>query len=262
MENTVQTVTSADGTKIAYDRYGEGPPVIMIAGAFNPRSATAPLAAALENRFTVLNPDRRGRGDSGDSTPYAVQREIEDLAALIADAGGSAAVFGYSSGAVLALEAAAHGLEITKLALYEPPYVDDTRPPPPADLLQQLDELLSAGRRGEAVELYQTKVIGIPEDVVAQLRHAPFRPELEAIAHTLVYDATVMGDFRLPAERMAAIQTPTLVIAGGDSPPFLRNAAQAVAAALPNGEQRTLPGQTHYIDPEATAPLVAEFLTR
>ena len=258
----MQTATSADGTKIAYDRYGDGPPVILIAGAFNTRSATAPLAVALQNRFTVLNPDRRGRGDSGDSPPYAVRREIEDLAALIADAGGSAAVFGYSSGAVLALEAAASGLAITKLALYEPPYVDDTRPAPPADLLEQLDDLLSAGRRGDAVELYQAKVIGIPEDVVAQLRQAPFRPELEAIAHTLVYDATVMGDFRLKAERIASIETPTLVIAGGDSPPFLRNAARAVADALPSGEHRTLPGQTHQIDPDVTAPLVTEFLTR
>jgi len=162
----------------------------MVVGAFNDRSTTAPLAKVLEPRFTVLNYDRRGRGDSSDTAPYSVEREIEDLGALINEAGGSSAVFGYSSGANLALKAAASGLAITKLALYEPPFqVDESRPRPPADLPEQLTKLVSAGRRGDAVELYQTKAVGIPEEVVAQLRHAPFRPGLEAIAHTLIYDA-------------------------------------------------------------------------
>jgi pimeloyl-ACP methyl ester carboxylesterase len=258
----ISTVTSADGTTIAFDRLGAGPPLVMVVGAFNTRSATAPLAAALEERFTILNYDRRGRGDSGDAQPYSVEREIEDIEALIAAAGGSAAVFGYSSGAVLALRAAAYGSAVTKLVLYEPPFiVDDSRPRPPADLLEQLDELLSSGRRGDAVELYQTKVIGIPEDVVAELRHAPFRAGLEAIAHTLIYEATIMGDFTLPTESIASIATPTLVIDGERSPPFLRNATFAVADVLPSGERRTLAGQTHEISPETTAPVVDDFLS-
>jgi pimeloyl-ACP methyl ester carboxylesterase len=257
----MNTAVSADGTAIVFDRYGDGPPVIMTVGAFNTRSTTEPLAGALREQFTVLNYDRRGRGDSGDTAPYAVDREIEDLAALIAAAGGSASVFGYSSGATLALKAAASGLPITHLALYEPPFrADDSHPPLPAGLAAQLAELVAAGRRGDAVELYQTKAVGIPEDVVAQLRHAPFRPGLEAIAHTLAYDAEIIGDLSLPADLLASVTIPALVISGEQSPPFLRAAARAAAAALPSGQLASLPGQTHDINPEATAPVMAEFL--
>lgn len=257
----MMTAVSADGTVIAFDRFGDGPPVIMAAGAFNTRATTEPLARALEQRFTVLNYDRRGRGDSGDTAPYSVEREVEDIAALISAAGESASVFGYSSGAILALRAAASGLAITHLVLYEPPFrADDSYPGPPSDLIGQLTELVSAGRRGDAVELYQTKAIGIPEDVVAQMRHAPFRPGLEAIAHTLVYDATICGDMSLSAELTASVVTPTLVISGEQSPPLLRDGARAVAEALPHGRLRVLAGQSHDISPEATAPVVAEFL--
>ena len=258
----MRTVTSADGTAIAFDQLGSGPPLIMVVGAFNTRSTTEALAAALQNQLTILNYDRRGRGDSGDTPPYSVEREIEDIEALIASAGGSSLLFGYSSGATLALKAAAHGLAVTRLALYEPPFlVDNSRPPLPADLPQQLAELISAGRRGDAVELYQTKAVGIPEDVVKQMRQAPFRPALEAIAHTLVYDATIVGDLTLPTELIAAIVTPTLVLNGEHSPPLLRNAARAVAETLPNGELCTLAGQTHDISPDATATALAEFLS-
>ena len=257
----MDTVTSADGTTIAFDQYGDGPPVIMVVAAFNTRSATDPLARALAPQFTVLNYDRRGRGDSGDTAPYAVDREIDDLAALITAAGGAAAVFGYSSGATLALRAAAAGLPITKLALYEPPFrTDDSHPGLPPDFPAKLAGLVSAGRRGDAVELYQTQAVGIPEDVVAQLRHAPFRPGLEAIAHTLAYDAAIVGDLSLPAGLLATVTAPALVISGENSPPFLRDAARAAAAALPSGRLATLPGQTHDINPEATAPVMAEFL--
>jgi pimeloyl-ACP methyl ester carboxylesterase len=233
----------------------------MAAGAFNTRSTTEPLAQALASQFTVLNYDRRGRGDSGDTAPYAVGREIEDLAALIGAAGGSASVFGYSSGATLALKAAASGLPVTKLVLYEPPFnTDDSYPPLPADFADQLTGLVSAGRRGDAVELYQTKAVGIPEEVVAQMRHAPFRPGLEALAHTLAYDAAIIGDRSLPAGLLATVTIPALVISGEQSPPFLRNAARAAAAALPAGRLSVLPGQGHDINPEATAPVMAEFL--
>jgi len=258
----MNTAASADGTTIAFDRYGDGPPVLMAAGAFNTRATTEPLARALAQRFTALNYDRRGRGDSGDTTPYAVEREIEDIGALITAAGGSASMFGYSSGAILALRAAGSGLAITHLVLYEPPFrPDDSYPPPPAGLGEQVAALVAAGRRGDAVELFQIKAIGIPEDVVAQMRHAPFRPGLEAIAHTLAYDAAICGDLSLPAGLLASVATPTLVICGEQSVPMLRAAARAVADALPNGRLASLPGQSHDINPEATAPVIADFLT-
>jgi pimeloyl-ACP methyl ester carboxylesterase len=257
----MMTAVSADGTALAYDRFGDGPPIIMAAGAFNTRAATEPLARSLAAQFTVLNYDRRGRGDSGDTAPYAVEREIEDIAALIDAAGGSASVFGYSSGANLALKAAASGLPITKLVLYEPPFnADDSYPLLPADLGDQLDKLVSAGRRGDAVELYQTQAVGIPEDVAAQMRHAPFRPDLEAIAHTLAYDAAIVGDRSLPTGLIASVTVPALVISGDQSPPFLRASVHAVADALPNGRLSTLAGQGHDISPEATAPVMTEFL--
>jgi pimeloyl-ACP methyl ester carboxylesterase len=258
----VNTVKSADDTVIEFDRYGDGPPVIMTVGAFNTRSDTDLLAKALASQFTVLNYDRRGRGGSGDTPPYAVAREIDDIAALIQAAGDPASVFGYSSGATLALKAAASGLPITHLVLYEPPFnTDDSYPLLPGGFAGQLAELVAAGRRGDAVELYQTQAVGIPEQVVAQMRHAPFRPALEAIAHTLAYDAAVVGDRSLPTALLATITIPALVITGEQSPPFLRNAAQATAAALPHGQLAVLPGQSHDINPEATAPVMAKFLT-
>jgi pimeloyl-ACP methyl ester carboxylesterase len=257
----MNTAISADGTTLAFDQFGDGAPVIMVAGAFNTRSATEPLARALASDVRVLNYDRRGRGESGDTAPYSIDREIDDIEALIAIAGGSASVFGYSSGANLALKAAARGLAITKLALYEPPFrPDDSYPALSADLPDRLAELVAAGRRGDAVELYQTEAVGIPPEVVAEFRAAPFRPALETLAHTLVYDATIVGDLSLPAELLTSLQTPTLVLSGGESPPFLRAAARAVAEALPNGRLATLPGQTHDIRPEAVAPVLAEFL--
>jgi pimeloyl-ACP methyl ester carboxylesterase len=257
----METVASADGTVIAFDRYGGGPPVIMTVGAFNTRSQTEPLARALAPRFTTLNYDRRGRGDSGDTAPYAVEREIDDIAALIAQAGGSAAVFGHSSGATLALKAAASGLPITHLVLYEPPFnTDDTYPPLPAGFAGELAGLVCAGRRGDAVELYQTQAVGIPQEVVMQLRHAPFRPGLEAIAHTLAYDAAIIGDRSMPAGLLAGVTVPALVITGEQSPLFLRNAAQASAETMPKGRLAALPGQGHDLNPDATAPVMAEFL--
>jgi len=258
----MNTVVSADGTKIAFDQTGEGPPVILVVGAFNDRAMGAPLAKALESRFTVLNYDRRGRGASGDTQPYAVEREIEDLDALVREAGGAARVFGYSSGGTLALEAMAGGLNITKLALYEAPFMvgdDDSRPRPPKDMAGQLAKLVASGRRGDAVELFQTKMVGIPEQVVVEMRHAPFRSALEATAHTLVYEATIVGDLTLPTAKLKSIKAATLVIYGGASPSFMGNAANALAKALPQGRVRALDGQTHDIVPAALAPVLLEF---
>lgn len=256
-------VRSNDGTPIAFKRSGDGPPLILVGGAFNDRhsrAAGAPLAKLLVPHFTAFTYDRRGRGDSGDTPPYAVEREVDDLQALIAEAGGSAFVYGHSSGAVLALEAAARGLAITKLALYEPPFlVDDSRPRPPADLAAQLTRLISSGRRGDAVELFLTKGVGMPIDVVAQMRTSPFWPELAGMAHTVVYDVTITGDLSLLSGRLASVTAPTLLIDGSDSPPWMRHGAQTVADALPDGQYRTLAGQTHDVSPEALAPVLKEF---
>jgi pimeloyl-ACP methyl ester carboxylesterase len=263
-KHEMKTVVSHDGTAIAFDRSGDGPAVILVGGAlqyraFDPR--TAELASMLAPSLTVFNYDRRGRGDSGDTPPYAVERELEDLEALIEDAGGAASLYGSSSGGNLALAAAASGLPVTKLAVWEANFhVDDSRPPLPDDYVSQLEERVAAGRRGDAVELYQRVVIGIPDEVVAQLRQAPFRPGLEAIAHTLAYDVTAMGDYAVPAQMLAQVSIPALVIAGGQSPPPIQAAAAAVADALPNGRCVTLASEGHDISPQATAPVVAEFL--
>jgi pimeloyl-ACP methyl ester carboxylesterase len=247
------TVISKDGTTIAFEKSGEGPAIILVVGAFNDRAAGAPLARFLERHFTVFNYDRRGRGESGDTTPYAIEREIEDIDALIAQAGGSAFVFGYSSGAILALRAAAHGLANSRLALYDPP-------PPGAKASQiapQLTGLIAAGRRGDAVELYQTEAVGIPAAVVAQMRNAPFRPALEKMAHTLVYESTILKS--LPAGLVDSVRVPTLMIAGEESPEVLRHTAQSLADALPEGRYQGLKGQNHDIVPVVLGPVLEEF---
>jgi alpha-beta hydrolase superfamily lysophospholipase len=254
-------VTSKDGTTIAFDRSGSGPVVVLVGGTLGDRSQQAPLATLLAEHFTVFNYDRRAHGESGDTPPYAVEREIEDLGAILEQGGDSTFVYGTSGCAVLALEAAAHGLapKMRKLAIWEPPYiVDDSRPPAPRDYKEQLIELLSAGQRGDMVELFLTKAVGMPVEFVAQLRQAPFWPAQEAFAHTLIYDATLMGDYSLPAKRVATVTVPTLVLDGGETP-WLSHAADAVASNLPNAQRRTLKGQPHNVAPEAIAPALVEF---
>jgi pimeloyl-ACP methyl ester carboxylesterase len=256
-----RTTTSADGTTLGYDVNGDGPPIVFVSGAFNTRPTTAPLAAALSDRFTTLNFDRRGRGDSGDTPPYAVERELEDIEAMVQAAGGSAAVFGYSSGATLALKAAARSSAITKLVVYDAPFaVDGSDPRLPEGFADELVALVEAGRRGDAVELYQRVAVGIPEEIIARLREAPFRPALEAIAHTLSYDARVVGDLTLPTELIASIAAPTLVVDGEHSPPIMRKAADALVRTLPDARRFTLAGQGHDLSPEALKPVLTEFL--
>jgi pimeloyl-ACP methyl ester carboxylesterase len=259
----MQTVTSKDGTTIAFEKVGRGPAVILVVGAFNDRQTGKPLAEALKSHFTVYNYDRRARGDSTDTMPYAVEREIEDLDALIADAGGSAYVFGYSSGAVLSLLAAAKRPAITKLALYDLPLMvgsddsDQTRNS--VSHVSELSALITEGRRGDAVEYYQGKVIGIPEFVIAQLRNLPVRPALEAMAQSLVYDATIMGDGLLPADLVPQITIPTLVVAGGASIPFMTETAHTLADSLANGQAKVLEGRTHDIVPDVLGPVLVSF---
>jgi pimeloyl-ACP methyl ester carboxylesterase len=256
----VDSVTSSDGTTIAFDRLGEGPPVILVCGGSTDRMVNAPLAALLARRFTVLNYDRRGRGDSGDTPPYAVEREVEDLDAAIRAAGGSACVWGSSSGAALALVAAASGLAISRLAMWEPPYrLQDGGPRPPADTAKVFADLVSQGRRGDAVEFFMAKVVRLPAEFVAQARNAPFWKAQEALAHTLAYDATIMGDYEVPAERVTAVTTPTLVLTGGASPPWMHETARTIVGLLPDGRHRVLEGQEHNVAPEAIAPALEEF---
>ncbi|MFF1834642.1 alpha/beta fold hydrolase [Streptomyces sp. NPDC058231] len=253
---------SADGTLIAYRRQGDGPPVILVGGALSTAATDAPLASLLSARFDVVTYDRRGRGSSGDSAPYTVEREVEDLAALIARIGGRASVFGMSSGGALALEAAASGLPIDLLAVYEPPYT-----PGPAGLMfkavctARLHRLLSAGNLGDAVELFLS-LTGVAPDTVARMRRAPLWPALEAVAHTLAYDDALLGDGSVPAARLASVTARTMVVCGGFSTAPARLATRALTDAVPRARHRTLTGQIREPAPQVIAPVLAEFFAK
>lgn len=259
------TVTSSDGTPIAFDRSGDGPAIILVDGvgghrAFGPNPQLAPLLA---QHLTVYTYDRRGRGDSGDTQPFAAEREIEDLAALIKHAGGSAFVYGVSSGAALALEAASRGLAIERLALYEAPFiVDDSRPPIPDDYVRRLDELIATGHRGDAIRLFMTRGVGLSPVIVAMMRLLPAWSQLKAIAHTVPYDVAFVEAYQrgrpLPAQRWAAVTVPTLVAVGGKSPGWMRAGMAQLAEVLPNAHHRTLEGQTHIVKAQALAPVLLE----
>lgn len=251
--------TSRDGTTIAYDKIGEGPPVIVVVGVFNERATGLPLAEALARDFTVFVYDRRGRGGSGEvALPYRIDDEVDDLKAMIEVAGGEAAVFGYSSGGLLALKALIAGAAITRLALYEPPYQNEN--PSPADHAGHLTELISQGRRAEAVEYFQLKIIGMPPPMVEQARRAPFWLALEALAPSTVYDALLVSDRELPDQLAALRPPPTLVLDGAASPDRLRGMVGALGTAVDGARVIALDGQTHTIDPEVTGPIVAAFL--
>jgi pimeloyl-ACP methyl ester carboxylesterase len=262
----MNTVRSADGTRIAFDRTGDGPALILVGGALADRAAAAEVSALLGERFTVLAFDRRGRGDSGDTPPYEVERELEDVAALIEEAGGSALLFGHSSGGVLSLGAVEAGLPVTKLVVYEPPFIlDTTRPPVPPDYVEHLDVLVADGRRGDAVAYFMTTGVGVPAEMVEQMKQSPMWPGLEANAHTISYDGRVMGDLMsgrpFPPDRWSGVRVPTLVLDGGASPEWQRNAARALAEALPDARYRTLEGQDHGPASEVLVPVLVDFFT-
>jgi pimeloyl-ACP methyl ester carboxylesterase len=251
-------VTSNDGTSIAYDRQGAGPAVVLVGGGLDDGAENAPLAAELAHRFTVVNYARRGRGDSGDTLPYAVEREIEDIEALIAETGGSAHLYGVSSGGALAIEAAAAGIAIDKLAVYDVPYsFDDDASQRWREYVERLGPALAEGRRGDALELFM-RVAGSSEEGIASARSSPMWPGLEAIAHTLAYDAACLGDGHPPTARLAQIRQPTLVSTGG-SAAFFEQSADALAARLPHAERLTIEGQSHVADPKAVAPVLERF---
>jgi pimeloyl-ACP methyl ester carboxylesterase len=266
----MQTVCSADGTSIAFDRSGQGPALIPVGGATSTRRDLAPFAAPLAPDFTVFAYDRRGKGDSGDTQPYAVEREVEDIDALIKEAGGSAFLFGHSSGAVLALEAARllPG-KIKKLAVYEPPFiVDDSRPPQPKDYLAQLKELVAEGRRGDAVEMFQRHV-GISPEMIAQFRQTPMWAGLEAMAPTLVYEIIILGDTESgspePLRKWAGVEVPTLVMDGTvtlgsvEGHTWMRHGADELARVLPHAQRCIMEGQDHGPAPELLAGALKQF---
>jgi pimeloyl-ACP methyl ester carboxylesterase len=251
-------VTSKDGTRIAYERRGDGPPLILVDGALCSRAfgPSEKLAGELAARFSVYRYDRRGRGESGDTAPYAKQREVEDLAALIAEAGGRASLLGLSSGAALALEAAASGLSVSQVAAYEPPYVSETHRD---DFESELKRRIAKGDRGGAVKYFMGPMVGAPGFVVVMMQLMPWVwRKLRAVAHTLPYDAAVMAGFAVPKARLAEIRTKTVVMYGGKTTPRLKTAAETVAAAVPGAELRALPGQDHNVAAPVLASAVFE----
>jgi pimeloyl-ACP methyl ester carboxylesterase len=259
----MKKVISRDGTHIAYDQSGEGPPLILVDGAFCSRTfgPMPKLASLLAPHFSVITYDRRGRGDSGDTPPYAVDREIEDLEALITAAGGSAFVFGMSSGAVLSLRGVAWGLKIKKLAIYEPPFVVDRKNghQPPSDHTEHITKLIASDRRSDAVKYYLVKVMGMPAVFFYVMRLLPMWPKMKAIASSLPYDSAIMKDFGFPVEMLSTIKIPVLVSGGEKSPVLLRNAVSAVAKALPNSHNQMLAGQTHNVSVKVLAPVLTKF---
>jgi pimeloyl-ACP methyl ester carboxylesterase len=259
----MEKVQSADGTSIAFQRMGNGPALILIGGAFcdhRARAAGLPLAAGLADDFSVFCYDRRGRGASGDTAPYAIAREVEDLGALIGAAGGSAHVYGHSSGAILAIEGAAAGLPITKLSLYEPPIVlGQDREPLPSDLVERLSDLAQQGKRSEAAELFLVRAVGVPAPAMAQMKGAPVWPMLEALAHTLQYDARLAQDASAVIARARLVRQAALVIVGERSPVWMRSGVERLAAAMPSARHVSMAGQTHDVDASLLAPLLRDY---
>lgn len=258
----MRTTTSADGTTIAYDRAGSGPPIVLIGGALQGRATYTPTAAALARYFTVINYDRRGRGDSGDCPPYDVMREIEDIAALLAVVGGSAVLYGHSSGAALALAAAVEPLPLDALILHDPPFGSGTAEEVESEHAEaaHIAELLRQCARAETVR-YFLRSIGLPDEVVAPLAADP---TMQRHAPTLPHDYEVLGAHtragRTLTEQAALVRVPTLVLAGGDSYDFVDAASRQLLAGLGNGRMRVLDGHGHDAPPEVLAPVIAAFV--
>ncbi len=262
----MHTVSSPDGTTIAYDKVGEGPALILVDGALSVHSSggKSELAKMLAPHLAVYGYDRRGRGGSGDTQPYAVDREIEDIDALIDHAGGSAFLYGHSSGGTLAMQAAVRlGGRVSKIAIYEAPHNDDPDAQEPwSEYLSELGHVLADGRRGDAVALFM-RFGGTPDDQIESMRQAPFWASMEAVAPTLAYDhAAIIGErWTAPTDLAARVSVPALVIAGEASFPFMPHAARALSQAMPQGHLRMLAGQTHNVSPGVLAPVLLDFFT-
>ncbi len=257
----MEKVTSKDGTKIAYDKKGEGPALILVLGALNSRKSGAKLAKLLAPRFTVISYDRRGRGDSTDTAPYSPQCEVEDIAALIDSVGGPVYLYGHSSGAALALEAVLKLPKIIgKLAVYEASYAIHEDAQKAADeYYQTLKKLLAAGRKDDAVALF-VRSVGVSDKQIQAMKSMPMWKGLVKLAPTLAYDSEVLGKgHALPAARLSHITIPVLVMHGGAGAPFMRDAAKAISEAIPQAQLRTLAKQTHGVSPKVLAPVLEEF---
>jgi pimeloyl-ACP methyl ester carboxylesterase len=256
-------VTSKDGTKIAYETVGHGPVVMLVLGALNSRKSGAKLTKLVASQFTVINYDRRGRGNSTDTTPYSPQREIEDVAALIGAVGGPVCLYGHSSGAAVALEAAVKlRKQVRKLAIYEAPYAIDGKARKAAsEYYKMLKKLLTSGRNGDAVALF-VRSVGVTDNQIQAMRRMPMWRGLERLAPTLAYDSEVLGEgHSLPAALLSRIATPTLVMHGGAGASSMRDAARAISEAVPKAQLRTLAGQTHGVKPKVLAPVLVEFFS-
>ena len=261
----METVQSAHGTVIAYERTGVGQPLVIIGGAFNTRMSSAGLAALLSDRFTVYRYDRRGRGDSGgtrEAAGYSIDWEADDLAAVLRATGGNPFIYGHSSGGALALESAARGIAMQKLAVYEAPYSGPGGPGgpggPTSDVAEQLRTLVADGRRDDATERF-LGLMGMSTDAIGHARQSPYWSDMVAIAHTLPYDVTLSNGGEVPVKLLGDVAVPTLAIAGGDSPAWAANAARAIAMYVPDATYVILPGQTHGVADEVIAPVLAEW---
>ena len=258
----METTKSADGTVIAYDRTGDGPPLIVAVGAFCDRRSFVP-PAGLTGRFTVYTYDRRGRGDSGDTPPYSADLEVADLAAVVAAASSGVAssevyAFGHSSGGALVLRAAAHGVPLTAVASYEAPFVIPGTRKVAQDPADRIREMVAAGRRGDAVRYWMTSVVAAPPQVLTMMEGSPAWPALEALAHTLPYDIALTGDQGVPAS-LAAIAMPVLVLGGGTSPDWFHRTVTETAAVIPGARLVMMEGYDHGVPPEVIAPVLTEF---
>ena len=258
---TLDHVISADGTHIAYERSGQGPAVVLLPGGSVDRHSNDGLAVALATTNTVYNVDRRGRGDSGDTLPYAIDREIEDIAAVIDATGGPAVLYGSSSGAALALRAAAAlGDKVSRLVLWEPPYIVDPAARPPVDHVAAYEAFLAKDQRSEAAEYFMTKVVGLPQEFADFAKTQPLWEGQVKIAHTLPYDGRIMDDYAPPTDLAATVSAPTIVLTGAKSFPFFAATAEVLGAALPDGRTEVLPDQEHNVDPTVLGPAIQRFL--
>lgn len=260
-------VTSRDGTRIGYTTIGTGPALILVDGAMCWRASgpATPLAEQLKDRFTVYTYDRRGRGESGDTKPYATAREVEDLDAVIAAAGGSALVYAISSGAALALEAAGNGSAISKMVLYEAPFITErSRPLIDAGYVARMAEFVARGDHAGAIKLFMREGVQIPAFAVFMMQLMGMMKKMAPVAPTLPYDTALTAPFQagepLPANRWSKATMPVLCVGGGKSDAWMQNAQKAIAAVLPHAQHRTLDGQNHMVAPTAIAPLIKEFL--
>ena len=259
---TSRTVTSADGTRIAYEVAGDGPPLVAVCGATCDRALMRPTAQSLGEHFTTVNYDRRGRGDSGDTLPYAVEREIEDIAALIDQVGGRAHLYGHSSGAGLVLHAVAAGLPVDAFVLHDPPHSpdDDSSREVARRYGQSIRDLLAQDERTAALETF-CRLTGMPKEVIDGMRGTHRWTELTALAPTLAYDSAVMGDIEsggaVPEDVAARVTRPGVVLVGGDSPPFMTEVGRRLAHLLPEGRHHVIAGHGHVVPPDVLAPLIA-----